>query len=85
MYAVRAMTNEDLIKEIASLPEEARRRIEKYISYMKGRYENLTKENKPSTKLEDEEFVGMWADREDMKDSTAWVKKIRREHWGGNK
>lgn len=79
------MTNEDLIKEIASLPDEARRRIENYISYMKGRYENVTKENKPSLKLEDEEFVGMWADRDDMKDSTAWVRKIRREHWGRNR
>jgi len=26
-------------------------------------------------------FHGMWADREDMADSVAWVRKIRTEQW----
>jgi hypothetical protein len=31
--------------------------------------------------LADLEFCGMWADREDMKDSAAWVRKIRETEW----
>jgi hypothetical protein len=26
-------------------------------------------------------FVGMWSDRQDMKDSSAWVRRIREEEW----
>jgi len=35
------------------------------------------KSEKPKTKLEDHPFFGMWADREDMKDPAAWVRKLR--------
>lgn len=29
-----------------------------------------------------DEFVGMWADREDMADSVEYVRKLRQEQWG---
>lgn len=32
-------------------------------------------------KLTDEPFIGMWRDREDMRDSTAWVRSLRRREW----
>jgi len=32
--------------------------------------------------LADEPFVGMWKDREDMQDSTKWVRGLRRNDWG---
>jgi hypothetical protein len=32
--------------------------------------------------LEREPFVGMWSDREDMSDSSAWVRNVRETHWG---
>ncbi len=31
--------------------------------------------------LEDEPFVGMWKDREDMEDSSQWVRQIRQQEW----
>jgi hypothetical protein len=31
--------------------------------------------------IENEPFVGMWKDREDMRDSTAWVRELRRQQW----
>ena len=27
-------------------------------------------------------FVGMWKDREDMKDSSSWVREVRTKEWG---
>ena len=33
--------------------------------------------------LETEPFVGMWRDRDDLKDSTAWVRGVRETHWSG--
>ncbi|NUM56468.1 MAG: hypothetical protein HUU46_22785 [Candidatus Hydrogenedentes bacterium] len=38
-------------------------------------------QKRPLTALE---FCGMWADREDMKDSAAWVRKIRETEWRRN-
>ncbi|MEM7534592.1 MAG: hypothetical protein AAF639_20595 [Chloroflexota bacterium] len=32
--------------------------------------------------LRDEPFIGMWRDREEMNDSTAWVREMRQSHWG---
>lgn len=32
---------------------------------------------KPRMKVEDHPACGMWADREDMKDPAAWVRKLR--------
>ena len=31
--------------------------------------------------LQNEPFVGMWQDREDMQDSTEWVKNLRSREW----
>ncbi|MCZ6681353.1 MAG: type II toxin-antitoxin system Phd/YefM family antitoxin [Candidatus Poribacteria bacterium] len=50
-------------------------------------YETLTKQeagastmHEPEKGLENLPFFGMWADRDDMRDSTAWVRK-EREKW----
>ena len=39
----------------------------------------LKKEKRKSIK--DYPVRGMWAGREDMQDSTRWVKDIRKKHW----
>jgi hypothetical protein len=33
--------------------------------------------------LEEEPFVGMWKEREDMKDSPQWVYQLRQQEWMG--
>jgi hypothetical protein len=32
--------------------------------------------------LKDEPFVGMWRDRQEMKDSSQWVRQLRQKEWG---
>ncbi len=34
-----------------------------------------------ATKLADERFIGMWRDREDMRVSSAWVRRVRESEW----
>ncbi|HEX3552513.1 MAG TPA: AbrB/MazE/SpoVT family DNA-binding domain-containing protein [Thermoanaerobaculia bacterium] len=36
---------------------------------------------KPKRSLKDEPFVGMWRDREDMADSSEWVRTARQREW----
>jgi len=74
------MTSEEMLKEIAALPTGARREIEDFVA----RLAKLYRESKKSSGLGDlaaEPFIGMWSDRDDMTDSTAWVRSIRETHW----
>lgn len=77
------MTNEEILREIASLPIEAQRQIEDYVAFLRERYKTSSDDNvKSLPDLKSEPFIGMWKDREDMEDSTAWVRNVRKEHWG---
>lgn len=75
------MTNEEILREINSLPVEAQRQIKDFVSFLRERYKNSSPKAAPVSDLESEAFVGMWRDREDMSDSSAWVRHIRETHW----
>ena len=64
------MTNEELIKEIPTLPAEAKRQIERIIERVKSSRRSPA-EPKKHIPLSEESFCGMWKDREDLKDSVA--------------
>lgn len=69
------MTGEKIIKETASLPAEAKREIEDFVASLRARYAS----RQPSAKkFESEEFFGIWRDRDEMTDSTAWVRSVHR-------
>jgi hypothetical protein len=74
------MTNEEILHEINSLPLEAKRQLEDFVSFLRERYKSSPPKNAPTSDLETEAFVGMWRDREDMRDSSAWVRNIRQIH-----
>ena len=75
------MTNEEILREINSLPLEAQRQIEDFVSFLRQRYKSSQPKSVPASDLETEAFVGMWRNREDMCDSSAWVRNIRETHW----
>lgn len=73
------MTNEELLNKIASLPADAKRKVEKYLIYLQQI--RVSPKSKNSVDLEKEEFFGMWRDRDEMRDSTSWVRNLRETHW----
>lgn len=76
------MEAENIVREIASLPPEAQKQVMDFIAFLKARYPTTRPVGKTRrTKLADEPFVGMWRDREDMQDSTAWVQSLRQREW----
>lgn len=75
------MTNEEILREINSLPLEAQRQIEDFVAFLRQRYKSAPVAETAVTNLTAEEFVGMWRDREDLQDSTAWVRNVRQSHW----
>lgn len=66
-----------------TLPPTAQRQVVDFIALLQARYRSVA-ESKADEKisLENEGFVGMWRDREDMQDSTAWVRESRTAEWG---
>ena len=76
------MSNEDVLSQFNSLPPEGQRQIIEFIASLRQRYIALqATDNQPSLELTEEGFIGMWRDRDDMQDSTAWVRNSREREW----
>lgn len=76
------MNTVNLIRDLSSLPPEAQKEVVDFVAFLKTRYPvPKAKKTTGVGKLEDEPFIGMWQDREDMQDSTAWVRALRRKEW----
>jgi hypothetical protein len=72
---------EKLREDIATLPEEAQQLVSEFVAFLKQRYQPSQPANPQPLNLENEPFVGMWSDRPEMQDSTAWVRQVRQQHW----
>jgi hypothetical protein len=71
-----------LAQDIASLPPEAQKQVLDFVAFLKSRYSVPPRAPKAKrTKLRDEPFIGMWRDREEMQDSSAWVRRLREREW----
>jgi hypothetical protein len=69
-------------EDYASLPAEAQREAADFIAFLRMRYaEPKAGKRKSHTDLSNEPFVGMWRDRDDMQDSTQWVRDLRQREW----
>ena len=78
------MEQEKIVNDISNLPPEAQRQVVEFIAFLKTRY-TRSREEKQSrrTDLINEPFIGVWKDREDMKDSVRWLRNVRKTEWGG--
>jgi hypothetical protein len=76
------MTPEEILREIRSLPREAQREVEDIVASLQQRYGGCQPEAQPPDfELRAQGFIGMWQDRDDMRDSTAWVRNVRESEW----
>lgn len=69
--------------ELKKLPQDARRQIFDFIDFIKARRQKpiAIKQSKKKSSLTDEPFIGIWKSRNDIKDSSSWVRKIRKSEW----
>jgi len=75
------MTYEEILRELASLPPEGQKEAADFITFLHERYSRSDSPEENGRDLTDLGFVGMWRDREDMRDSTAWVRRLREREW----
>lgn len=67
----------------ALLGNDYRKLVVDFVTFLKNcNPKTVPAEKKRKIKLADEPFIGMWRDREDMRDSTGWVRDLRRREWG---
>ncbi len=78
------MTNEEMLREFTALPPEGKRVVTDLIAFLRQRYTNSTAiPIVPVNDFSKDNSIGMWRDREDMQDSTQWVRTARQDEWGG--
>ena len=70
---------ESLVQIIHSLTEEEQVMLQQKLLTTFSKKEGNDLKN--LTPLETESFVGMWQDREDLEDSTQWVRYLRKKEW----
>lgn len=79
------MTEAQIARQVAALPHDAQRLVLDMIAALQPGVTSAKPARavrKPKrTPLHKERFVGMWRDRADMSDSTAWVRSMRERDW----
>ena len=75
------MTHEEILRELALLPPEGQRQVADFIALLRERYARSQSPNSVTPDLAQDGFIGIWRDREDMQDSSAWVRNLREREW----
>lgn len=76
------MDRKALWQKYNTLPKEAQEQVESFLGWLTARYNQaLPARRTRKSNLNEEPFVGMWRDRQDLADSTAWVRSMRKKEW----
>ena len=75
------MLKDKILNEFESLPPEAQKQVIDFIAFLQTRYQRAGRKKSRATSLASESFLGIWQDRDDMADSTGWVRQIRKSEW----
>lgn len=76
------MENQGFYNKFESLPIEAQKQVLAFIDFLKKRYESKSKKDRERKSITNKKFVGLWENREDLKDSSLWIRNLRRKEWG---
>lgn len=69
-------------QDFVNLPPEAQRQVMDFIAFLQQRYaSSRSRKSVKPTKLAKEAFIGMWRNRQDLQDSSTWVRNVRKREW----
>lgn len=75
------MSDLSVSNKINKLPPEAKKQARDFVDYLYERYVEDEDSKSTEDSISESPFFGMWKYREDMQDSTAWVRKVRKSQW----
>lgn len=75
------MTN--VWRQFDALSPAAKRQVAEFIAFLSTRGKRRSASDAAAAEpLDKESFVGIWNDREELTDSTEWVRRLRSDEWG---
>ncbi len=76
------MDKTELLDAYSSLPPEAQQVVASLIVLLRRQSQSAKRNQKPkATHIADEQFVGLWKDRDELQDSNAYLRDLRRNEW----
>jgi hypothetical protein len=76
------MNREQVWREFEALPLPAQQQVADFIAFLRTRSSRGVPESvSTSVDFDDDPFVGMWQDRDDLADSSTWVRNLREQEW----
>ncbi|MCP4146805.1 MAG: DUF2281 domain-containing protein [bacterium] len=71
-----------ILNDIKTLPLDKQEEVADFIAFLKSRFGNRKEQSYPvSSGVNPDTFFGMWSDRDEMTDSSAWVRDLRKNEW----
>lgn len=76
------MEYQDIWQQFTTLPPDAQALVADFITFLKQRHNQSQSIEQPKQRdLRADPFIGLWQNREDMQDSTQWVRNTRSSEW----
>jgi hypothetical protein len=75
------MNRDEIFQDIDTLPPDAQQQVIDFIAFLQTRYQRSGRKKSRSASFASESFLGVWRDREDMANSTDWVRQVRKSEW----
>ncbi len=75
---------EKLWQDFSALPTDAQQQVADLITFLRS-YLNTASVERRQGDVRQEAFFGIWQGREDLNDSSAWVRDLRQREWSGHR
>ena len=76
------MGNKGFYNKFEALPLEAQEQVLSFIDFLQKKYVMKGKKSSEKKSTLNKKFIGLWENREDMKDSSDWIRNLREKEWG---
>jgi hypothetical protein len=75
------MSKKSVLDKYDQLPPNAKKEAGDFVEFLYNQYAKASSPKKDKKPLSEYGFVGMWKGRDDMADSTGWVREQRKTQW----
>lgn len=76
------MNREHVWREFEALSPTAQQQVADFIAFLHSRTSQPTEHAVPaSVDFAGDPFIGMWQNRDDLADSSVWVRQLREHEW----
>jgi hypothetical protein len=75
------MSRQSVLDKFDQLPPKAQKEADDFVQFLYDRYVKSRSKKSSEKPISESSFIGMWKDRDDMSDSTKWVRQQRKTQW----